>query len=155
MKHDFFQELLALRLYDEITRAEQERLDSHLSSCEACRSFEAQLAKGLGRILDSTSPRDTPAIWLHELQARVLREEELPYVHSHRPLMASFTSGLAAGLGAAFLGLAGWRALESKPPVPLQAERPLQEFARSEPPPLAAGCGQLAHLILSLQEKGR
>ncbi len=44
-----FRELLALRLYDELSNDEDRRLGEHLQQCHDCTAFAGELEVGLGR----------------------------------------------------------------------------------------------------------
>ncbi|MAG54748.1 MAG: hypothetical protein CMJ83_00500 [Planctomycetes bacterium] len=75
MNHDRYQELLALRLYDELDDADARALHAHLADCADCRTFENDLASGLGVLATATRPPpDLPEGWTAALEDRIDRE---------------------------------------------------------------------------------
>ena len=138
MNHENFHELLALRLYGELSADEERALERHLASCAECTSFARELGQGLGVLARSgTDARasELPPDWSERLRAAThpRRRNLLP--------LATFAAGLAAGL----LAMAALRP-NTDPAERIQTSNEAPFVPRSEPPPLASGRGELARL---------
>lgn len=102
--------LLSAQLDGELTPDEEERLEQHLQSCDACQAArdDYQTIGGGLRAL----PREAPPEALREaIDKRIA--SEVP----RRPLWVRWTGGLAAAAALAFL--VGWLALQSGTPTSL------------------------------------
>ena len=91
-------ELLALRLYDELSSAEARELDRFLAASPAARAFAEELEAGLGR-WKATGEAEVepklPADWDARLRAAT---QERPGRRALLRAVGTFVAGLAAGL---------------------------------------------------------
>ncbi len=144
MKHETFHELLALRLYGELSPDEERALTGHLATCEDCRAFGRELAGTLGVLAQTQAgarERDLPGDWTARLAGRIAvarRRRRL------QPL-ATFAAGLAAGLVLMSVLRSPQGPLHPPPGGDAIAGAP-PFVLRSDPPPPATGRGQLARL---------
>ena len=142
MDHDVFQELLCLRLYGELDAEGDARLDAHLSTCAACRSFALELEGGELARRRPAEPDALPAEWA--VRRRALR------AHARPPRWIpwlTFAAGLAAGIACAFLLRSPASARPGAAPLQvaeLDGQAPF--VPRAEPPPPSASRGPLARL---------
>jgi putative zinc finger protein len=126
----------------ELTPVEQERTDSHLAGCQACRARleeERSLIERAGRLLSLAAPAERPAPPLHEL-----RRPRLGGVARFRlPLTWAATLALAIGIGwyaRGFRSVPGGPAAPDRGAVastevrPAHADEP-QDHVSATPPP--------------------
>jgi anti-sigma factor RsiW len=145
MNHDDAHELLALRLYGELSTEEDRALERHLATCTECTSFARELAQGLGVLAHSATSADRarldelPPDWLARLRAATR-----PAPRRWLQPLATFAAGVAAGL----LVMAALRSPASpalSDPT-MRAGNTAPFVPRSEPPPRASSRGELARL---------
>ena len=147
MKHENYHELLALRLYGELSADEERILARHLAECPECGAFGRELEQALGAVkrADDTLRHDElPADWSERLRTATRRVA--PPVYRLRAL-GTFAAGLAAGL------LLTWSAgrgsdppLETGVTVVSNSGERYTFVARNDPPPRTTTRGQLAQL---------
>ena len=94
MKHEEFHELLALRLYGEVSAEEEHGLQVHLATCGDCSRFWEELQAGLGALQETSPSPDLPADWDRRLREVRLTPGRRPTWSS----VATFAAGLAAGM---------------------------------------------------------
>ncbi len=140
-------ELLALRLYDELSPEESAELERLLARSEEARNYARELERGLGT-WKAAAERETapelPTSWSERL-----REEtrELPPRRAVWRTVATFAAGLAAGL---LLTWANRPEPEVEPPDPAPGPMELAGAIsppfdpRPFPPPKATGGGALS-----------
>lgn len=100
--HDSWREMLALRLYDELSAGESVTLERHLAECPDCARFAEELEQGLGAIERSGASGDLPADWEQRIDT-VRRPAARPLA---KPLL-TFVAGWAAGVAVMTFGLGG------------------------------------------------
>lgn len=142
------QELLALRLYDELSGDESRALDRFLAGSEAGRAWARELDAGLGTLRDTASreaPPEWPDDWSERLRARIDREPRASRPRLLRPL-ATFLAGLAAGLLLtwSFFASPSTPAFTSAESAPIDGDAGPQFVLRSAPPPPATGGSPLS-----------
>ncbi len=137
MNHETFHELLALRLYGELSSDEERLLAGHLATCADCRLFGDELGRTLGLLAPESVTRELPADWRERLSARIASARRRRWL---QPL-ATFAAGLAAG----WLVTAALRPAGVPPATPERLDAP-PFVLLSDPPPPATGRGQLARL---------
>ena len=131
MNHEAYEELLALRLYDELDDHELRDLEAHLEGCSSCRKLSEELNRGLGAV--PRSVEDLPDGWRENLEHRIRSTER-----GRRTPVLAFAAGLAAGILAVFFVPRG-----NGPNV---EEPPRSAFVRATPPPPAAVRGPFVRL---------
>jgi anti-sigma factor RsiW len=148
MNHDPFREQMALSLYDELGRDESIALERHLEQCDECRRFQAELARGMGRVRSLANARadaELPADWIERLAAAM--RDEGPRRTRMSPWVAAVTSFAAGILVAALVAhRADSPASESTRQSITADEANYARYLRATPPPPATGGGQLARL---------
>ncbi len=150
MKHENYHELLALRLYGELSADEERILARHLAECPECGAFGRELEQALGAVKradDALRHDELPADWAARLRTATRREARPVY---RLRALGTFAAGLAAGL---LLTWSAGRGLETPGP-PLAAGVTVVSnsgerytfVARNDPPPRTTTRGQLAQL---------
>ena len=136
-------ELLALRLYDELSPAESAALDRFLEESAEARAYARELEQGLGRC-KAAAERDAsdelPSDWTERLRAAT---REAATRRTPLRLVATFAAGLAAGL-LVMSALRSERGMALPDPAvaPSSIAMASYEFAlRAAPPPRATGGG--------------
>ncbi len=147
MKLERAKELLALRLYDELTPEESVALELCLADSEEARDYARELERGLGtwKAAAELEPgSELPPAWRERLRAATLEPPSRPAVGR---AVATFVAGLAAGL---FLMWIARTEPEDRDPAPAPEPQLLAEtsFPRFDPqpapPPKATGGGALS-----------
>ncbi len=148
MNHEHFREQMALRLYSELDLDAAKALDVHLGQCDECRRFEAELTRGMGRVLSLAEARadaELPPDWTERLAAATRDRGERRTRIS--PWVAAVTSFAAGILVAALV------AHRADSPAPESNRHPVTvdeanyaRYLRATPPPPSTGGGQLARL---------
>ena len=145
MKHDTYQELLALDLYGELPVDEARTLSEHLETCAACRALRQELDDSLGPLARrEVEPRadDLPADWDESLR----RATVVPARASRaRPVLA-FAAGLAAGILLMWTALAPREGSSELGLTVVSNAGRAPVFASDGPPPPATSRGQLSRL---------
>lgn len=141
MTHENFHELLALRLYGELSADEARALERHLGACAECAAFALELERGLGVLarLDRARLLELPDDWAERLGAATRPTHLQRWVRALVPF--------AAGVAASLLVMA--LRPSATPSGELPGARPGAEapfVPRSDPPPLASSRGELARL---------
>lgn len=142
--HESFEELLALRLYDELDPSENARLSAHLEECAACRARAVELETSLGRLRGESAEAQFTAAARTRLEAALSSERRARF----RPLPAAvlgFAAGVLCALGLVLAARSGPEVLTQ-----LHVAQPTTEFARATPPPKALDRG-LAELLSARQ----
>jgi anti-sigma factor RsiW len=146
MKHETFHELLALRLYGELSTEEERLLEEHLASCADCAGFASELETTLGAFAGrrTSAAGELPTDWSERLRAAT---REKPAPRRLQPV-ATFVAGLAAGLlvMAALRPASGPPLDEGRVTVVTNAVEEPGFPARATPPPRTTSRGDLAQL---------
>jgi hypothetical protein len=133
MKHEDIRELLALDLYRETDARQRAQLAEHLRTCASCRTFQSELANGLGQLTHTERELEPVGDLRARLETKIGAEQRSRTRVRWLAVAASFAAG----------ALVTWIVLRPAPPpsqpwaalVQSQPATPFQRFQRAEPPP--------------------